>query len=76
LQYTSDIIVVTCCMNSTIRISFLSQKAISISFLAGRQHLFQLFQHVFECVCASTALTALWFQQSHVKPRFHHLLLI
>jgi hypothetical protein len=27
-------------------------------------------------VCASTALTALWFQHSQMKPRFHHLLLV
>jgi hypothetical protein len=25
-------------------------------------------------MCASTALTALWFQHSQVKSRFHHLL--
>jgi hypothetical protein len=24
-------------------------------------------------VCASTALTVLWFQHSQMKPRFHHL---
>jgi hypothetical protein len=29
-----------------------------------------------ECVCASTALTALWVQHSQMKPRFHHLLLV
>jgi hypothetical protein len=25
-------------------------------------------------MCASTAMTALWFQHSEMKPRFHHLL--
>jgi hypothetical protein len=29
-----------------------------------------------ECVCASTALSTLWFQHSEIKPRFCHLLLI
>jgi hypothetical protein len=29
-----------------------------------------------ENVCASTALTALWFQHSQITPRFHHLLLV
>jgi hypothetical protein len=33
-QYTSDVIVVPCCMNSTISTPFLSQKAAAISFLA------------------------------------------
>jgi hypothetical protein len=27
-------------------------------------------------VCASTALTALWFQHSQMKPRFHHLSIV
>jgi hypothetical protein len=27
-------------------------------------------------VCATTALTALWFEYSQIKPRFHHLLLV
>jgi hypothetical protein len=29
-----------------------------------------------KCVCVSSALTALWFQYSKMKPRFHHPLLI
>jgi hypothetical protein len=39
----SDVIMVSCCMNGTL---FLSQKTGAISFLAGRQHLFKLFQLV------------------------------
>jgi hypothetical protein len=74
-QYTSDITVVPCCMNSTISTLFLSQKTGVISFLAGRQHLFKLFWLLW-WMCASTALTALWFQHSQMKPRFHHLLLM
>jgi hypothetical protein len=35
LQYTSDVIVAHCCMNSTISIPFLSQKTVAISFLAN-----------------------------------------
>jgi hypothetical protein len=45
-QYTSDVIVVPCCMNSTISTPFLSQKTVSISFLTGRQSLFKLFRVV------------------------------
>jgi hypothetical protein len=36
LQYTSDIIVVPCCMNSTISTSFLSPKQLQSAFLQGR----------------------------------------
>jgi hypothetical protein len=49
LQYTSDVIVVSCWMNSTISTPFLSQKTIAINFLAGNIHL--IFSHLFgECV--------------------------
>jgi hypothetical protein len=53
----------------------LFQKTVAISFLEGRQGLFKFFRFG-ECVCASTALTALWFQHSQMKARFCHLLLI
>jgi hypothetical protein len=43
-QYTSDVIVVPCCMNSTISTPLLSQKI--VHQLSGRQHLFKLFQLV------------------------------
>jgi hypothetical protein len=33
-QYTSDVIVVPCCINSTISTPFLSQKRVANSFLA------------------------------------------
>jgi hypothetical protein len=59
-QYTYDVTVVPCCINSTISTPFLTQKTAAISFLAGRQRLFKLFLVV--ClvnVCTSTALTAL-----------------
>jgi hypothetical protein len=36
MQYTSDFIVVPCCMNSTISTPFLSQKTVAISFLADK----------------------------------------
>jgi hypothetical protein len=34
LQYTCEVIVVSYCMNSTIRTPFLSQKTVAINFLA------------------------------------------
>jgi hypothetical protein len=45
LQYTSVVIVVSCCLNSTIS-AFLSQKTVAVSFLAGRQRLFKLLRHI------------------------------
>jgi hypothetical protein len=52
LQYASGILVSPCCMNLTISTPFLSQKPVAVSFLAGRQHLFKLFWHVWwVCVC-------------------------
>jgi hypothetical protein len=71
-QYTSDVIVVCYCMSSTISTPFLSQKTDAISFLAGNIYL--NFSACLVNVCASTALTALWFQHSQMEPRFHHLL--
>jgi hypothetical protein len=46
-----NFIVFPCCMNSTISTSFLSQRTVAISFLAGRR-LFKLFQLVGECDCS------------------------
>jgi hypothetical protein len=49
LQYTSDVTVVPCCMNSTINTSFLSNKPGAISFPGDVcLNLFGLFH---ECVC-------------------------
>jgi hypothetical protein len=45
-QYTSDVIVVHCCVISTISTPFLTQKTVAISFLAGRQRLFKLYRFV------------------------------
>jgi hypothetical protein len=38
-KYTSDVIAVPCCMNSTISTPFLSQKTAAISFLADGVYL-------------------------------------
>jgi hypothetical protein len=37
-------------VNSTISTPFLSQKTVAISFLAGRQRLFKLFQLVYDVI--------------------------
>jgi hypothetical protein len=74
LQCTYDIIVVPCCMNSTISTPFLSHKSAGIKFLADNVCL--NFSACLENMCASTTLTALWFQHLQMKPRFHHLLLV
>jgi hypothetical protein len=69
--YTSGVTMVPCCMNSTVSTPFLSKKTVAIRFLAD------ICLNVFLAlvnVCASTAFTALWFQHSQMKPRFHHLL--
>jgi hypothetical protein len=58
-QYTSDIIEVSCCMNSTISTSFLSQKKVAFSFLAGRKRLFKLFQLVW-LICVHPGLLLLF----------------
>jgi hypothetical protein len=74
-QYTSDITVVPCCMNSTISISFCPRNQLPSIFWQADNTCLKFFG-MFLDVCASTALTALWFQHSHMKPRFHHLSLI
>jgi hypothetical protein len=63
-QYTSDVTVVPCCMNSTI-----------LSQLSGRRF-FKLFRLVWWMYFASTALTAPCSQNSQMKPRFHRLLVL
>jgi hypothetical protein len=60
-------------MNSAISTPFPSQKTGAISFLAD---ICLNFLAYLVNVCASIALTALLFQLSQMKPRFHHLLLI
>jgi hypothetical protein len=56
-QYISDVIVIPCCMNSTISTSFLSQKAVATNFLADNFCL--NFLGLFGEYVASAALTAL-----------------
>jgi hypothetical protein len=73
-QYTCDIIVVPCYMSSTISTPFFSKKTVAISILAD--NIYIDFFSLFINVCASIALTALWFQPSQMKPRFHHLCLM
>jgi hypothetical protein len=55
-------------MNSTISNPFLSQKTIVISFLADSICL-NFFWFLVDA-CASTALTALWFQFTYQNPGF------
>jgi hypothetical protein len=43
-QYSYLVIVVPCCVSSTISTPFLSQNIVAISFMAGRQCLFKLFR--------------------------------
>jgi hypothetical protein len=75
-QYTCDVIAVPCCMNSTISTPFLSQKTDASSFLTDRQRLFKRFSDYLVNVCASTVSTAVWFQHSQMKSKFHFLLLL
>jgi hypothetical protein len=42
LQYAYDVILVPCCVNSTISTPFLSQKTVAVRFMAFKQHLFKL----------------------------------
>jgi hypothetical protein len=44
--------------------------------LSGRQRLFKLFLSCLVNGGLSTALSALWFQDSQTKPKFHHMLLL
>jgi hypothetical protein len=73
LQYTSDIIVIPCCMKSTISTHFQSQEAAAISSLA---HICLNSLTCLVSVCTSTTLTAFWFQHSQKKSRFYRLLLV
>jgi hypothetical protein len=59
LQYTSDVTVVPCCMNSTISTPFLSQKTVAISFL-GDSVCLQFFGMFGECVCIHPLLWLLF----------------
>jgi hypothetical protein len=72
LQCTYDVFVAP--MNSTISTLILFQKTATISFLLDTVYLD--FLSCLVNVCASTALIALWFQNSQMEPRFHHLLLV
>jgi hypothetical protein len=74
LQYTSDVIVVPC-TNSTISTPFLFKKTVAVTFLQA-DNICVNFLSLFVNVCASTALTSVWFQHSQMKSRFHHLLLV
>jgi hypothetical protein len=74
LQYTSDVIVVPCFINCTMSAHFLSQRTVDVSFLVDNVCL--NLSASLTNVCVSTALTALRFQRSQMKPRFRHLLLV
>jgi hypothetical protein len=75
-QYTSDVIVIPYCMNSTISAPFLSQKTVAISFLAGRQRLFKPYRRVL-WICMHPLLWLLsCFNIHELNPKFHHLLLV
>jgi hypothetical protein len=78
-QYTSDVTVVPCCMNSTTSIPFLSQKTATIGFLANNVCLnsFGLFG---ECVCihcsdcslvSTTATRTMWLRNSLPSLWYH-----
>jgi hypothetical protein len=70
-QYTSDVIVVSCCMNSTISTSaLLSAPENSCHQLSGRETFVKTFSACSVIVYACTALTPLWFQHSQMKPSF------
>jgi hypothetical protein len=69
-QYTSNVIAVPCCMNSICRQHSFLVPENSFHRLSGRETMFVL------NFLGLSALTALWFQHSQMKPRFHHLLLI
>jgi hypothetical protein len=74
LQYTSDVTVVPCCMNSTIRTFFLSQKTVSISFLAGRR-LFKLLGLFGECAsihCFDCSLVSTFTNETQVSSRYSY----
>jgi hypothetical protein len=66
-QYISDVIIHG-------QHSFLFQKTVTIIFLTDNVWL--IFPACLVNVYAHTALSALWFQNSRMKQRFHHLLLV
>jgi hypothetical protein len=68
LQYTSEVIVVPCCMNFIISTSFLSQKTAVTRILADNICLD--FSGSLVNVCASTALIVLGFNIQNRKPGF------
>jgi hypothetical protein len=68
-QYVPDVTVAPGCISTP----FVYQKTVAISFLAVVCWNFSAY---LVNVCASTALTALWFQHPQMKPRIHHLLLV
>jgi hypothetical protein len=62
LQYTFDVFAVPYCMNFTVSTPILFQETVAISLLADNVCL-----KISAClvnVCASTALTAIWFRHS------------
>jgi hypothetical protein len=68
-QYTSDVIVVICCVNFTIGISFLSQKTFAISFLADNVRL-NFFGFYGECVynhCFDCSLVSRFRNETQVS---------
>jgi hypothetical protein len=72
-QYTSVVIIVPCCMNSTMSMPSLSQKAVIINFLADVcLEIYGLFS---ECVCIH-CFEGFRFHHLQIKPRFQHLLLV
>jgi hypothetical protein len=75
-QYTSGIIVVSCCKKSIISTHSMSRKTVSISFLVDRQRLFKPFFRLVFWMFAPTALAILWFQHSEIKSGCCHLLLV
>jgi hypothetical protein len=75
-QYTSDIIVVPRCMNSTMSTTFLSHKTSTISFLADNVCL-NFFGLSAECVCIHCLTADCSFVSTlQMKPKFHHILLV
>jgi hypothetical protein len=71
LQYASDVILVPYWMNFTISTLCCLRKQVPSAFWQAEVCL--NFYSCFMNVCASTTLTALWFQHSQMNPRFLHL---
>jgi hypothetical protein len=74
LQYTSGVVMVPYCMFPYHHSFFALEN--SCHQLSDRQKTFKLFWLYWWNVCVCTALAALWFQHSQMKPRFHYLLLV